>query len=155
MTAWTANTDTFGMSEYEPFAVTCPAVIDGKLYAVTDDGIVEFNDDDRQPQDFDSAIEWGMEDFGTAELKRPSYVYIAYESFDVLNFTLGFVAAGYEEQAEYELPYRVADDVSAGRFKLGRGIRSRHFRVGFRSFAGYPFTLHDTRFLINTTSRRL
>lgn len=155
MTAWTANTDTFGMSEYAPFEATCPVVIDGELYAVTADGIVAFDDGTQAPRDYDSVIEWGLEDFGSAELKRPAYAYIAYECYDVALFTLGYIERGIEQSATCELPYRIADDVTAGRFRLGRGARSRHYRARIASFSGYPFVLHDVRLVIDETSRRV
>ena len=155
MTAHSCNTDTFAMSEYPDCPWREPVVIDGALYAVSDRGLVALDADDDEGEAFDSAIEWGLQEFGTDRLKRPAYAYIGYESSDVLRFTLEWHASGFAQAADYALPYRVADDVSAGRFRLGRGIRARYFRVGFAAEPGQPFALHGVRLVIDSTSRSI
>lgn len=154
-TGWTCNTDTFAMSQYDPFAYRDPVVIDGVLYAIGDNGLVAFDGDDDEGKAFDTLIRWGLQDFGAEQLKRPSYAYVGYQSGAPMIMRVGHVSAGTEQTLEYSLPARIAVDAVPGRFRLGRGIRSRYYRFSFEGAPGAPFTLHAMNVNLDTTSRRI
>src|SRR5699024_9662817 len=104
--AWTANTDTFGISRYADFKYHDPALHDGTLYAIGDNGIVAMDAADDEGEPIHAVIESGLSDFGQDALKNISYAYIGYSAQRPLCLTLSHVRDGLECPFVYDLPER-------------------------------------------------
>jgi hypothetical protein len=155
--AWTMPTDTFAMSRWAGLPFNSIAEIDGKLYAASGDGLYRL---DRAVADaggieVDASIRGGLTDFGDPSLKHASYYYLGYQSAGTMRVTVGYIPAGVEQSASYQMPARVANDPVPGRTKLGRGMRSLYWRVTLENVEGADFTIHAQSMLVDGSSRRI
>lgn len=101
-----------------------------------------------------SIFSTGMTDFSEEKLKHVNYFRTAYRSADPLTVTIGNTGDGEEVSYSYEMEPRIAMDTVPGRAKLGRGSRSRHWRVGVET-SGKPFVMRDTSLEIEPVERKI
>ena len=96
----------------------------------------------------------GLTDFGDESLKRISCFRTSYRSADPLTVKIGNTGSGSEVEYSYPMIQRIAHDMVAGKAKLGKGARSRHWRVSVAT-SGKPFVMQDTLLETDNTSRKI
>lgn len=147
-TSYTCRVETFGMSMLSGPRIGSVAEIDGVLYGAGDGGLYVM---DGAPGA--AIVQTGLADLGTQ--KRVTYCYVGYTGPDGLTLDVGSTGTGVEETYSYEIEPRIADAATAGRAKLGRGLRTRYLRLTVANKADQPFQLHDMKLVTEQTSRRV
>lgn len=122
--AWSANSDSWAMSRYNPYNYNRLVVIDDVLYGEADDGIYRL---DQESTAVTARVKTGKMDLGLGQLTHPSTAYLEYELNGGASMTVATTQKGSEQQYTYMLPNEVADELTNGRFIFGRGLRGRHF----------------------------
>lgn len=122
--AWTANSDSWAMSRYNPYNYNRLVVINDVLYGEADDGIYRL---DQESTAVTASIKTGKMDLGRGQLTHPANAYLEYELNGGASMTVSTTQKGSEQQYTYMLPNEVADELTNGRFIFGRGLRGRHF----------------------------
>ena len=122
--AWTANSDSWAMSRYNPYNYNRLVVIDDVLYGEADDGIYRL---DQEVNAVTAIVKTGKMDLGRGQLTHPANAYLEYELNGGASMTVSTTQKGSEQQYNYMLPNEVADELTNGRFIFGRGLRGRHF----------------------------
>lgn len=141
--AWVANTDTWAMSRYAPFAFDGVAVINGKLYTWNDQGVYLSS---VEGESIAAKIKTGKLDFGDA-LVHPTTAYLEYQlsgENKALNVAVTTTQSGQPVTYQYLLPKEQSDYLTNGRVLFGRGLRGRHF--------SFDVALHATSAQINALS---
>lgn len=150
--AWTANTETWAMSRYSPFAATSAAVIDGVLYVTTADGVYALDGGD---ETIEARLLTGKIDVGQGRLVRPLYAYMEYELQGTATIQVSQTQGGSAAQAySYPLAAEPADMLTNGRFLFGRGLRGRHFTFEL-TLTGRRAYINDLSVLAAPTQRRI
>lgn len=147
-TAYTCSVETFGMSMLSGVQINSVAEIGGALYGAGDGGLYVM---DGSPGN--AVIQTGLADLGTQE--RITYCYVGYEGPAGLSLAVGSTGLGAEATYSYELEQRTADTATAGRAKLGRGLRTRYARLTVSNNDEQHFQLHDLKLVTEQTSRRV
>jgi len=154
--AWTAATDTLGMTEYAGVPFVSAASVAGELVGILDAGgawALAADDDDGEPIAW--SVETGLLDFGNDRMKRPELVYVGYSAQDTVQLTLaGTRDDGEEQPFTYDMPERAQSAPGANRFKPGRGVLSRWYRLSFGS-ADVPATIYSVRAVFLDSARRI
>ncbi|RSZ54114.1 hypothetical protein EJU38_05520 [Pseudomonas aeruginosa] len=151
--AWTANVDSWAMSRYAPYTFSSLAVIDGKLYGIAADGVYALDGDSDAVA---GSIATGKLDVGQGALVHPHTAYLEYEldadgtaAMDVTTTQSGSAAT-----YSYPLERELADELTNGRFKFGRGLRGRHFTFTLRLTGRHGY-INDLRVESAPTNRRV
>lgn len=152
--AWTANVDSWAMSRYAPYTFASLAVIDGRLYGLTRDGVYAL---DGGEESVSGALVTGKVDLSKGALVHPVAAYLEYELdaggtsvMDVTTTQSGVQADTYS----YPLEREPATVLTNGRFKFGRGLRGRHFSFALR-LTGKHGHVNDLRVELAPTNRRV
>ncbi len=125
--AWTANASTWATSRYLPYDFNSIAVIDGHLYGTAADGVYRL-DDAEAVEEIHSLIRTGQIEVSPDVLARLESVYCVYEAKADVTLAVEQTQPGQtKERYEYALPEKVADVLTTGRFKLGKGLNGRTF----------------------------
>lgn len=122
--AWTANSDSWAMSRYNPYNYNRLVVINDVLYGEADDGIYRL---DQESTAVTARIKTGKMDLGRGQLTHPANAYLEYELNGGASMTVSTTQKGVEQQYTYMLPNEMANELTNGRFIFGRGLRGRHF----------------------------
>jgi hypothetical protein len=152
--AWSAPLETFAMSRWELAPFNSIAEIDGALYAASDDGLYRLGVQHEEAP-IVARIRGGLTDFGLPTLQRASYFYASYTSEGTLAVTVGYIPDGEEQSVTCTLPPRLARSPTPGRAKLGRGMRSRYWRITVENTDGADFVIFDQRVVVDSTNRRV
>lgn len=99
-------------------------------------------------------LETGLSDFSDDKLKRCSYFRCAFQGADPLTVTIGNTGDGLENSYSYPMNERLADEITPNRVSLGKGARSRHWRVGITS-TGKQFVLRDASLEVEPITRKI
>lgn len=152
--AWTANTDTWAMSEWRGLPLS-GIVWDGSaLLAVAADGLYRLDaDTDPETTPVIGWIETGLTDFGSPALKRTTDAYLGVSCVGVLNVHVGSTALGVETTQVYYARRTEGAAVQA-KANLGKSPLSRYWRFKVVNPSGQPFILHDLRVIVDETGRR-
>lgn len=152
--AWTASTDSWGMSRYAPYTFQSIAVIDGVLYGMTDDGVYRL---DSEQQTIAGHIATGKLDLGKGALTHPLGAYLEYElsgSSKQLQMDVTTTQSGAAQTYSYVMPNELADELTNGRVIFGRGLRGRHFTLSLR-MTGERGYINDLNVETASTKRRV
>lgn len=151
--AWTANADTWAMSRYAPLAFNGLAVIGGVLYGTTDGGVYQLG---AGSEVVDGSLTTGKVDIGQGVLAHPDAAYLEYELARGGAATLDVITtqSGSSERYSYQLESEPAAELTSGRFKLGRGLRGRHFSFVLRMVAQHAY-VNDLSVESAPTKRRV
>lgn len=152
--AWTANTETWAMSRYQPYSYDGLVVIDGKLYGTNDDGVHELNVINKPVT---GQITTGKMDLTGGSLSYPIGAYLEYELGGQDKQAIMAVTQtqkGISQTYRYKLPTEQADELTNGRFVFGRGLRGRHFTVAL-TITGTHGHINDMSVDVATGKRRV
>lgn len=151
--AWTANTDTWAMSRYMPYAFDGLAVINDKLYGWNAKGVFLM---DKPEHSIHGFIQTGKLDFGES-LVHPTAAYLEYEMSGhdkQLNIGVTTTQSGKTSTYTYVLPDEQAEHLTNGRVLFGRGLRGRHFAFGI-SIAARSAKINALSLDFTKTARRI
>lgn len=151
--AWTANTDTWAISRYMPFAFDGLAVINDKLYGWNANGVYLM---DKPQHSIHGFIQTGKLDFGE-KLVHPTAAFLEYEMSGTdkqLNIAVTTTQSGKPSTYTYVLPDEQAEHLTNGRVLFGRGLRGRHFAFGI-SIAARSAKINALSLDFTKTARRI
>ena len=151
--AWTANTDTWAMSRYMPYAFDGLTVINNKLYGWNAKGVFLMDVPSSSIQGF---IQTGKLDFGES-LVHPTAAFLEYEMSGVakqLDIAVTTTQSGQPSTYTYMLPKETADHLTNGRVLFGRGLRGRHFSFGI-SILAQSAKINSLSLEFTKTARRI
>ena len=151
--AWTANTDTWAMSRYMPYAFDGLAVINEKLYGWNANGVYLM---DKPEHSIHGFIQTGRLDFGET-LVHPTAAFLEYEMSGTnkqLNIAVTTTQSGNPSTYTYALPDEQAEHLTNGRVLFGRGLRGRHFSFGI-SIAARSAKINALSLEFTKTTRRI
>lgn len=151
--AWTASTDTWGMSEWRDLPWLTGIAWDGALLGVADDGLYLLDADDDAGADISAWVETGLSDFGSPLLKRASNAYVGLTADGPLGLDVWVTSADGETTCSYVID-QPGSAAAPAKIHLGKGLLSRYWRFLMNNQAGAGFTVHDFRVLFDETQRR-
>lgn len=152
--AWTANTQTWAMSRYDPYGFEHIAAINGVLYGCNADGVYLLRGDG---ESIEGRIETGRLDLGAGALVHPVSAYLEYRLTGALpaaQMDVTTSQTGVAQTYTYDLPDKPADELVGGRFTFGRGLRARHFAFTLR-LTGQRGHVNDVSVMHVPTNRRV
>jgi hypothetical protein len=153
--AWTANTDTWAASRYDPFSFEAVASLQGRLFATGAAGLVRVAGDADAGAAIGSRVDTGLTEFKEPRLKLAHAIYLGYSSDSPLTATIGVTDAGSESRYDYPMPARAAAAMVSGRIPLGRGLRSRYMRVVLENTLGGAFHIDEAVLEVDVSTRRV
>lgn len=151
--AWTANTDTWAVSRYQPYNFEGLSVINDQVYAWNDQGVFVIGVEGELIQ---AILETGKLDFGES-LVHPTAAFLEYEMSGKdkqLNITITTTQSGKPSTYTYVLPDEQADHLTNGRVLFGRGLRGRHFAFGI-SISAQSAKINALSLEFTKTARRI
>lgn len=122
--AWTACTDGWAMSRYQPYTFSRIAVIDGVLYGETENGVYALSGG---VETVEARVRTGKLDMSGGPLTHPVAAYMEYELAGTAEMDVTTTQTGTPQSYTYSLPPESAEHLTNGRFQFGRGLRGRHF----------------------------
>lgn len=149
--AWTASADSWAMSRYAPYTFASLAVIDGVLYGMNNDGVYALDGGDAA---IAAKIVTGKVDVGQGILVHPQAAYLEYELDGTAELDVTTTQSGAAGTYTYALEQELANELTNGRFKLGLGLRGRHFAFTLRLNARSGY-INDLSVKAAPTSRRI
>lgn len=161
--AWRAHLEPFAMSRYTEYGFNSFAVIDGRLWGASADGLFLLSGTTDAGRNIDAEVahDWTDRQPGrrgtvaSDKLKRPRYVYLDHMGGD-LAFVLNYVTTdGDEDEAEVSISARSEAQFVNTREKLGRGIRSRRMQPVIRNEGGSDFAIRAGRVVVDNLERSL
>lgn len=154
---WSASTDTMGMTRWDT-QIKALAVSNGSWLGILDGDVVKLDWDMSYTNGVDldiaSVIRTGLNDFGSQSMKHASYFRASYITEDTLSAKISNTGSGNEVGFSYPLEARTANALVSSRAKLGRGARSRYWRVEINNTAK-PFELRDAWLEIDSLTRKV
>lgn len=127
--AWTANTETWAMSRWNPVRFDGLTVVNGTLYGLADDGVYAV--DALEPQA--GMLQTAPLDVGQGQLTHPLQAVVEYEMEDGSAFMdVTSTQSGTAATYSYPLAPENSNELTNGRFIFGRGLRGRHFSFTLR-----------------------
>ena len=154
--AWTANTDTFGMSRYTDYPLRSLAVVGGRLVGLTDAALYTLDGDTDDGAPIAASITDARRDFGTDKLKQIGELYVGGQSDGDITLSVETTSVkGDTEQNDYDFTARELGAVRNTRVKLGRGLRSRYWRFTLSNSGGARLVVHNASAQVEELSRRL
>lgn len=154
-TAWTATTDSLGMSRYQLPSISSAAAVGGELALTGKDGVFLRGGTTDAGALIHGYVQTGLDDFDSEYLKRPGHLYVAYTSEATLSVTVGETSTGTEASYDYTMPARPATATTQGRTLLGQGMRSLMFRFTFHTTDGKAMSLSAAHVDLFNTSRKV
>lgn len=151
--AWVMNTETTGLSMYDNFQFTSITAHNGILYATSNGGVYALIGETDEGRNIDTQLKTGFLDFGRAETKRVSDIFVGYTggqlTFDVEIYDVpGTIYTYIMEEREAGAPRN-------NRIKPGKGLSSRYWRFNVKNIDGADFQIYDVAPNIAASKRRL
>lgn len=155
--AWTAATETLGMSRHlYPVALRGLAPLGDALLAIGPDGgyLLNGDDDGAGAPPITATMTGPLVDTGDSALKHPVALYIAYTSTKPVNVAVGETSTGIERTFNYTSPAFSQSAPRPIRVPTGKGLRSRYLRFAISNTEGAPMTVFAAEHDYIQTGRR-
>ena len=151
--AWTASVDGWGMSRYMSLPFRGVAVVDGVLHGWSRNGVFALDGAD---EEMTAWVSTGKVDVGNGILAHPVASYLEYELADdgVAELVVSSTQSGKRQEFVYSLAAERSNELTNGRFMLGRGLRGRHFGFELR-LMGKQAHINDWALDVVPTKRRV
>ena len=151
--AWTASVDGWGMSRYLSLPFQGVAVINGLLHGWSRNGVFVLDGID---ENMTAWVSTGKVDVGQGILAHPVAAYLEYELADdgVAELVVSSTQSGQKREFVYSLAAERSNELTNGRFVLGRGLRGRHFGFELR-LMGKQAHINDWSLDVVPTKRRV
>lgn len=150
------NTETLRFTEYSEYNYDYLLKFKGDYYGVNSEGIFKL-DGDRDPEDapINASVRFGFGDFGNAFTKRLPYIYGGYKRVGDGRLLVTVKPEGDEAvERKYPLLREKASELTRGRAKLAKGVKSRYWQLGVENTEGCDFEMDDLRVLYRVLSRK-
>lgn len=152
--AWTALTDTWGMSRYEGMDLNSIGALDGVLYAGATDGLYRLTGADDAGTKIAAEVDTGVQNFNEY-LKRAAYAYAGLVSDGTIALRITGAPAGVAESYLAVFEKIKANFEVQNRVKLGRGMRSGYWKFAVLNQSGADFRLDRLRIIFEDSSRKV
>lgn len=154
--AWTANTDSWGMSRYTGLGFNSIAPIDGVLFAAGDLGLYRLDADDNSGMPIAAGIDTEVTDHGSAQEKRMGYLYAGAKTIGTLLWLATGMEGGKPITYSYAFDARITGSgYGSTRAKAGKGPKTRYWQHGIRNKDGADFRLDDVLVVFDLTGRKV
>lgn len=150
--AWTANTENWAMSRYQPYTFKGLAVIDGALFGYADSGIYRLDGSDEE--NIEALLQTDKLDLSKGSLSHPTHAIMEYELDGDTSMEVSTTQNGELIGYEYDIKKEFADELTNGRFVFGRGLRGRHFSFALK-LQGKSAHINDLIISSTETKRRI
>ncbi len=154
-TAWTANTDTWGMSRYTDWTFNALAVVDGVLLGTNEQGLYRLDGDDDSGRPVQAHITTDREALTGEMTAGVRMLYAGAVTTGRLQATVDAAPKGQPVFYTYAFEPRDAEDLAPQRAKLGRGLKSRYWQVTVGNMAGAYFLIDTLSALDRAGQRRV
>ena len=155
--AWTAATESMGMSRYVlPFPLRALAPLGESVLVAGPDGLylMDGNSDGAGAAQIDAKATAPLTDVGDSFLKHPLALYVAYASAAAVAVDVGETSNGTERTWSYESAAITNEAPRPIRILTGKGIRSRYLRFAVANTDGARLRVHDVEYDTIQTTRR-
>lgn len=146
------NARTGALSRYDAFAFDSFALVGGVAYAAGAGGLYRLDGADDAGEPIAARITQPPTDFGLAQLKRMTEVFVTYRSAGPLELSTTL-----DDTVTY--CYRMDETKPAGlyrnRCKMGRGAKAATWQIDIQNVDGADFTLQSLEPIYEALSRRL
>ncbi|MNY38694.1 hypothetical protein D3C86_1733350 [compost metagenome] len=135
---------------YRSYPFNSFAVIDGKHYGASAEGLFLLEGDDDAGEPIHASFDLGEMDFGTAELKTITECYVGLSAKG--NLFLKVIAEG------REFIYKTrsfSEHMQQQRITPGKGLKTNYVTVQFFNEGGADFEIDSVRFVVADLSRRI
>ena len=147
---WVVNTETEATTRYENFDFNSYAVLDGRYFGCKTDGLYLLEGDADGVTPIRASIDFGKDNFGSAQLKSCPYAYLGISSSGVMYLKLTVEGSEYIYKArDYNTEMQVQ------RVDLGKGVRANYLRFELYNGDGCDFELDSANFNVVELSRRI
>lgn len=153
--AWTAPTKTFGMSQYNNWPINSMFRCDGKLVALGDAGAYILKGSKDAGANFLARVRTDVDDLGSSNIKRAGYIYATYKSDGNIRVRVTAHMSGDAETYAYDFEQRVANALTPGRAKMGRGLESIVYTFAFENINGSTLVMSAASAVTDQTSRKV
>lgn len=147
---WVWHADAAGSTMYRSYPFNSFAVIDGKHYGASADGLFLLEGDTDAGAPIHASIDLGELDFGTAELKTIAECYLGVSAKG--NLFLKIIAEG------REFIYKTrsfSERMQQQRITPGKGLKTNYVTAQFFNEDGADFEIDSVRFIVADLSRRI
>lgn len=152
---WVMHPDNLAFSEYRNFPFNSLTAVNGRHFAVAEDGLYELTGDDDAGEPIEAAIQTGLMDLGTHFIKDAKAAYLGYTASGKLVLKVVTTAKGQKEEWWYQLKQGSAPSLRDGRVTIGRGLRAKYWQFEVVNADGADFELDDIQVMYNILSRRI
>ena len=152
--AWTAPTDTFGMSTFDNYPYEGIASVNGKTVLQGSDGLYIQSGTKDNGANFIARMKIDTRRLAN-HLARFGYVYATYSSDGNIAAEVTDHEAGTGRSNTYPFESRTATSFGSGRAKAGRGLKSGAYSVAIKNLTGSSFSIHDLKLVFDETSRKV
>lgn len=143
---WVLNTATLAPSEYQNYDFDSMARLGDRYYGVNEQGLFLLDGSDDAGDPIEASILTGQLDFGSEHLKRCEFAHIGYTANGNLVMKVITTQDGARTERWYEAKTTVAGNDREGRFKLGKGVKSRYWQFEWVNVDGADFELDRVEF---------
>lgn len=155
MTTYCVNLNNKQVTEYTDYDALAYERIDGKMYAVTPDGIYLIDNGETLIEDddgitVDSYYAFGETDFGDPNLKRMLRADVGAEG----NVNLLFNLDDKKQTVVYDATH-LGDGIGNRKIKVGKGYRSRYWQPAIKNVLGANFEVDSIELEAMITGRRV
>lgn len=150
--AWTANSDSWAMSRYAPYAFGQIVVLRGRLYGIGADGVYAL--DAEGATAVQAQVSTGRVDLGGKLLPTQALLEYSMDAAGTASMAVTTTQNGSVETYSYALARGNGDSMQTGRFEFGRGLRGRHFSFVLKISAS-QCDVEDLRITSAQSKRRI
>jgi len=147
---WVVNANTEATTRYENFAFNSYGLFDGRYFGCKTDGLYLLEGDKDGVDPIRASIDFGNDNFGTAQLKSCLAAYLGVGSSGTMYLKLTVEGEEYIYAARAD-----SAEMQTQRVDLGRGIRANYLRFELFNSDGCDFELDSVEFAVVALSRRI
>lgn len=148
---WAFNADTFAGAPYSHFNFNSFAVVGGRYYGATDEGIFELTGEDDDGEPIEASVMLPSTDFDSSVPKQIQYLYLSSKSespFRVRSVTDD------GQVREYASSPSQNGETATDRVTMSRGVKSQYWQFEIANIEGEDFVLDKVEALVMPLQRR-
>ncbi len=153
--AWVINAETKAPWMYSNFPFNSFTYAGGKYLALSDNGLYTLIGNTDDGVIIDSIIKTGLMNFGSSMKKSIPRAYFGYSADGRLLFKTITTDTGKKIERWYELKERTADDITAARVKMARGVKAVYWQFEIVNVDGADFDIDSIKLLPAILKRRV
>lgn len=154
--AWTINTESRAVTQYENFPFNSFAVHGGRVLGATPAGIFALEGQDDDGEDIAARVRFALTQMGVGQLKRMEAAYLGYTAAGGLILKLITTTDKRAREARlFRLTPRQTGVHHEGRVKFGKGTKSVYYGFDIQNIDGADFGLDVVKVLPLMLERRI